>query len=109
VTIIPEQRDSNNNADRNFEAALWGAIAEAEGMPAWHSSSPVSPIWWTGIATVDLARALDLGCEADGAYIEAEVSRDRAAADEAGARSRALWELCDFLEAVVAAQAGAQA
>jgi hypothetical protein len=110
VTIIPEQRDSNDNTGRNFSADLWSAFAEIDrGGIRWNATCPQPASWFTDDAANDLDRAVDLLCEADGTYIEAKISGDRAATDQAAAHCRALSDLCDFLAAVVETAAAVQA
>jgi hypothetical protein len=102
VTIIPEQRDSYDNADRNFSADLWSAFADIDrGGIRWSASCPLPEIWFTGDAATDLERAQLLEVEAASTVMEATVRGDQAAKDQARARTRALSQLCDFLEAVV--------
>jgi hypothetical protein len=110
VTIIPEQRDSNDNAARNFSADLWSAFAEIDrGGIRWTASCPLPESWFTDDAASDLERARDLEIEAAGTVMEATARGDQAAKDQARARTRALSQLCDFLEAVVETLAEVQA
>jgi hypothetical protein len=101
VTIIPEQRDSNDSADRN-SADLWATFAAIErGGIRWSEQAPVPGDWFTDHPAGDLDRATDLLCEADTALIDASMSGSPAASDQAAAHCLALSDLCDFLASVV--------
>jgi hypothetical protein len=110
VTIIPEQRDSNENAARNFSADLWATFATIErGGIRWSENAPLPADWFTNDTAADLDRATDLLCEADTALIDASMSGNPAACEQAAAHCLALSDLCDFLASVVETAAQVQA
>jgi hypothetical protein len=86
----------------DFSADLWATFATIDrGGILWTANSPVPASWFTHDPALDLRRATDLLCEADSALIDAGMSGNAAASDQAAAHSRALSDLCDFLAAAV--------
>lgn len=93
----------SSSSDEFTRELFEGFAAIEQGGIAWTAEAPLPSSWFTGDASHDLDRALDLLCEADTELIDLGMHGQSGTAEYDQKRTRAarLSDLVDFLGAVV--------